>query len=306
MVGGMSSSAPANRPLAGALWMLAAGLCFVGVNAGVKHVGPDIPAAQSAFVRYALGLVFLLPVLPALRAAPLTQGDVTLFATRGAVHTLGVILWFHAMIHIPLAEVTAMGYLSPVYITIGAALFLGERFALRRALAVAAALAGALMVLRPGFREISEGHVAMLGNAVMFATSYLIAKRMTDRTSPTVVVAMLSITVAIGLAPFAAAVWVPITLPQVGWLFLVAAFATAGHYAMSLAFGAAPITVTQPVTFLQLLWATLLGALAFGEPADGWVIAGGVTIMGAVSFITWREAVLRRRAITPPVEAIKL
>ncbi len=294
------SAVPAQRPLAGVLWMLSAGLAFVGVNAVVKHLGPDIPAAQSAFVRYALGLIFLIPAIPALRAARLAPGDLRLFAARGAVHSLGVILWFHAMIHIPLAEVTAMGYLTPVYVTLGAALFLGERFALRRALAVAAALAGAAMVLRPGFREISEGHVAMLGNAALFAASYLLAKRMADRTSPAVVVAMLSVTVTVGLAPFAAAVWVPITAVQVGWLFVVATFATAGHYAMSLAFRAAPISVTQPVTFLQLLWATLLGALAFGEPADGWVIAGGLTIIAAVSFITWREAVLRRAAITPP------
>lgn len=302
------ASAPdpaAQRPVAGALWMLASGLCFVGVNAVVKHLGTGIPAAQSAFVRYALGLVFLLPMIPALRAMRPPPGGMRLFALRGLIHSLGVILWFHAMAHIPLAEVTAMGYLTPVYVTLGAALFLSERFALRRALAVAAALAGAALILRPGFRELSEGHLAMLGTSLFFAASYLMAKRLTAWASPPAVVAMLSITVTIGLAPFAAAVWVPLTPGQAAWIFLVAAFATGGHYAMTMAFRAAPITVTQPVTFLQLLWASLLGSFAFGEAPDGFVIAGGLLIIAAVSFITWREAVVRRRAITPPVEAVK-
>jgi drug/metabolite transporter (DMT)-like permease len=70
---------------------------------------------------------------------------------------------------------------------------------------------------------------------------------------------------------------------------------------MTLAFAAAPVTVTQPATFLQLVWAAALGALLFGEPVDGWVVAGGTLILGAISFITWREAVVRRRSITPPV-----
>ncbi len=294
---------PPPRPLAGALWMLGSGLCFVGVNAIVKHLGPGIPPAQSGFVRYLLGLVFLLPMLPALRAARIGAPALGLFALRGLVHTFGVICWFYAMTQIPLAEVTAMGYLTPIGVTIGAALVLGERFAFRRALAIVAALAGALVILRPGFRELSPGHMAQLGTSAFFAASYLMAKRMTDWAPPAVIVGMLSIWVTVGLAPFAAAVWVPLSAVQVAWLFGVAAFATAGHWCMTMAFQAAPVTVTQPVTFLQLVWATLLGALAFGEPADGWVIAGGLTIMGAVSFITWREAVLRRRAAVPPVAA---
>ncbi|WP_102108823.1 DMT family transporter [Oceaniglobus roseus] len=280
--------------------MLVTGLLFVGVTAVVKHLGGRVPPAESAFLRYFLGLVFLVPMLKGLRAARLGRRDLGLFALRGGVHTLGVILWFFAMTRIPLAEVTAMNYLSPVYITLGAALFLGERLALRRIAAVGCALVGALLILRPGVREVSPGHIAMLGTAVLFAASYLIAKVMADRVAPVVVVAMLSITVTVGLAPFAAAVWVTPTVPELCWLFLVACLATGGHFTMTLAFRAAPMTVTQPVTFLQLVWATSLGALAFGEPVDGWVVLGGVVILGSVTFITWREAVLRRR-VTPGV-----
>ena len=294
------------RPVWGVIWMLATGLTFVAVTAIVKHIGGGVPAAEAAFLRYILGLVFLLPMIRSLLNAHLDKRDLLFFGARGLAHGLGVILWFYAMTKITIAEVTAMNYLSPVYVTIGAALFLGEKLALRRIMAIGAALLGAVIILRPGFRDLNLGHFTMLGTAILFATSYLLAKRMADRVSPTVVVAMLSITVPIVLAPFAFAVWVTPTLEQLLWLFLVAVFATIGHFTMTLAFRAAPMTVTQPVTFLQLVWATTLGAVVFGEPVDGWVVLGGVIILASVSFITWREAMLKRRAMTPTPEATKL
>ena len=96
--------------------------------------------------------------------------------------------------------------------------------------------------------------------------------------SPAAVVALLSVSVTIGLAPFAAAVWVTPTWSDLAVLFGVACFATGGHYAMTLAFAAAPVTVTQPVTFLQLVWSVMVGAIFFAEPADPFVVAGGLLI----------------------------
>jgi drug/metabolite transporter (DMT)-like permease len=199
------------------------------------------------------------------------------------------------MARIPIADVTAMNYLSPVYVTLGAALMFNEALPPRRLAAVIIALAGAIIILRPGFREIDQGHIAMLGTAFMFATGYLVAKQLSSEVSASVVVGMLSITVTIGLAPFAWAVWIPVAWSDIGWLFLVACFATAGHYSMTLAFAAAPLTVTQPITFLQLIWAVAMGSLVFNEPVDGWVVFGGAIIMSSISFITWREALAKRR-----------
>jgi drug/metabolite transporter (DMT)-like permease len=287
------------------MWMVLTGIMFVAVTAIVKHVGDEVPAAQAAFLRYVLGLVFLLPMIRPILAAHLTRRQLKMFGIRGVVHTLAVILWFYAMARIPIAEVTAMNYLSPVYVSIGAALFLGEKLPPRRLIAVVLALVGAAIILRPGMREIEPGHIAMLGTAVLFAVGYLLAKQLSGEVSASVVVGMLSITVTIGLAPFAYAVWITPTIVQLGWLFLVACFATAGHYTMTLAFAAAPLTVTQPVTFLQLVWAVLLGAVVFGEAVDGWVVFGGLVIMASVSFITWREAVARRQ-VTPAVTATKV
>jgi len=122
----------AARPLVGLGWMVVTGLCFVGVQATVKAVGGAVPAPQAAFLRFALGIVFLLPALGHLRAVRLSGRDWRDFTIRAAVHVLGVILWFYAMTRIPLAEITAMNYLAPVIVTLGAALLLGERLAGRR------------------------------------------------------------------------------------------------------------------------------------------------------------------------------
>lgn len=297
-------TSPSN-PLAGMFWMLVTGFCFVAVTAIVKYTGDRVPAAQSAFLRYLMGLVFLLPAIRPLMRVRLTARQWKLFTFRGACHAGGVGLWFFAMTQISIAEVTALNYLAPVYVSIGAVFVLGERLAVRRISAIIAALIGTAIILRPGFRELEDGHLAMVLCAVVFAGSYLTAKILADEAPATVVVFLLSLFVTVFLAPVALAVWVPPTPAELGLLFCVAFFATAGHFTMTLAFAAAPVSVTQPVTFLQLVWATALGALVFAEPVDVWVVFGGTVIVAAVSFITWREAVLRRRAITPPSVATK-
>ncbi|WP_230383000.1 DMT family transporter [Paracoccus shanxieyensis] len=293
------SGTSTRQDVIGILWMLSAGLCFVAVNGTVRWLGQSLPAAEAAFLRFVFGLVFLVPVLlPALRRgfAPKVW---RLFALRGALHVVAVILWFYAMARITVAEVTAIGFLNPIIVTVGAALLLGERLSWRRGLAIVVALGGALIVLRPGLRVLEAGHIAQLGAAVAFGSSYLVAKRLSDLAPPAVVVAIMSLTVCIGLAPIAALDWVAPSALQCAVLACTAAFATAAHYAMTRAFVAAPLTVTQPVVFLQLIWASLLGALVFAEPVDLWVLIGGGVMIGAICYITWREARLRR-AVTPP------
>ncbi|MEF3048165.1 DMT family transporter [Pseudotabrizicola sp. L79] len=292
------------NPLHGILWMLASGLSFVAVTGVVRSLGTDLPAAQSAFIRFAWGAVFLLPTLLGVLRAGMPVAVWRLHLGRGVLHVAAVIFWFYAMARIPVAEVTAIGYLNPVLLTVGTAVFLGEKLAARRMAAIGVALIGALIVLRPGLREVTDGHLSQIGAACCFAGSYLFAKRLSALVGAGQAVAVLSLVVTLGLAPLAWWVWVPISLAQVAWLAVVAACATLGHYCMSRAFAVAPVAVTQPVVFLQLVWATILGAVAFAEPVDPFVLLGGGVIVAAVSYITWREAVLRRRAAKPDVPAI--
>lgn len=276
--------------------MLLTGLCFVGVNGGVKYLGPELPAAQSAFLRFGFGALVFLPMLPKIWRVQQPASVWRLFGLRGGIHILAVILWFHAMPRVPVAEMSAIGFLNPVIVLVVAGLLLGERIGLRRALVVLAALAGAILVLRPGFREISEGHWAQLAATVAFAFSYVVARRLAQLAPATVVVAVLTISVTLGLLPMALWVWVPVTGEQLIWLAGVAALGTFAHYAMTKAFAAAPLTVTQPVHFLQIVWSAALGALAFGEAVDPWVMAGAAVIILAISLNTWAEAREGRRA----------
>ena len=289
------NSAHINKPITGALWMVLTGLCFIGVYVGVKYVGTRLPASESAFLRYLLGLVFLVPILRSLWREGLTLEAMKLGAARAFAHTIAVTLWFYSMTRLSVAEVSAMSYLTPVFVTAGAVVLLGERLALRRGLAILFAVIGVLVILRPGFREISMGHFAMLGGTICFGASYLIAKRLTDLASAEMVLALLSIGVTIGLVPLAFPIWITPTIFELSMLFLVATFAVAGHYTMTLAFRAAPLTVTQPIGFLQLVWAVAVGYFLFGERIDLFVILGGLIITSSVLYITLREAQLKRR-----------
>lgn len=295
----------ATAPLEGILWMVLSGLSFVAVNGTVHYLGTALPAPQTAFIRFVYGLIFLSPALMAAFRNGLPQGALPLIGLRGLFHTLAVILWFFAMARIPIADVTAIGYLSPIVVTAGAALLLGEPLAARRMIAIGVALIGALVVLRPGLRELQPGHLAQVGAAISFGLSYIVAKRLASVLPAGALVALLSLTVTLGLAPFAFWVWVTPTAMQLTLLAVVAFFATSGHYFMARAFAAAPAGQTQPVVFLQLVWATSLGWFAFGERVDPYVVLGGAIIIGAISYMSWREARIARAGTTPPPDLEK-
>ena len=122
----MHASSDLGRPVEGVLWMLATTLAFVGVNGIVRHLGTELPAAQSAFIRFAFGLVFLAPALWGVRGTKLADGIWPLFLWRGALHVAAVIFWFWAMARVPVAEMAAIGFLNPVVVLIIAGLLLGE------------------------------------------------------------------------------------------------------------------------------------------------------------------------------------
>jgi len=294
-----------NSTLAGILWMVTAGLFFVGMTGGVRYLGSDLPVLQAAFLRYAFGLLLIFPAIRSVLHHRPTLNALKLYTARGLVHTGAVVLWFYAMARIPIAEVTAIGYTAPIFVTIGAALFLGEKLHLHRIAAVGLGFLGTLIILRPGFETISLGQLAQLCAAPFFATSFLIAKKLTDEENPAVIVIMLSLFCTILLLPGAIWQWRTPTTEELLVLALTATFATAGHYSITKAYSLAPITVTQPISFLQLVWAGLLGLAMFDEALDPYVIAGGAVIISAAAYISHREATMARRIKTPPSDATR-
>ena len=275
--------------------MAASGLCFVCVAVLVRWVGPGLPAPQAAFIRYFFGTLMLAPVFYRLLKGEQRIVSVGLNIGRGVAHALAVILWFFAMARIPMAEVTAIGYLTPVVVTVAAAVFLGERLQARRLVAVVIGFIGVLIILRPGFKELSLGQLAQLGTTPLFAASFILTKKLTETDSNTVIVAVLSLVCTITLMIPAVFYWVPVSMREYVLLFLTAAFATLGHLTLTHAFRSAPISVLQSVTYFQLIWATLLGVLLFGDLIDGYVVVGGAVLVLSTSYIAHREAVLAGR-----------
>ena len=275
-------------------WMLLTGLLFIAVTGIVRHLGSDLPAVQAAFVRYAIGLGFMLPFLYRTLRTRLIPRRIGLHVLRGVVHGGGVILWFFAMARIPIAEVTAIGFTAPLFTTIGAVLFLGETLRARRIAAVIAGFLGTVIILRPGIEVIHVGALAQLAAAPLFACSFVVAKKLTETESGSVIVAWLSVFVTLVLLPPALLVWRTPTMEELLWLTAVAACATAGHYTLTRAMRLAELTMLQPFMFLQLVWASLLGLVAFGEVPDVWTWVGGAVIVAAATYIAHREALARR------------
>ena len=267
------------------------GLCFVGVTIIVRYIGTRIPAPEAAFLRYAFGTLLLLPVIMQLIKGVAKINSWRIMLMRGVLHGIGVILWFYAMARIPIAEVTALGYITPVFITIGAALFFREKLHVRRILAVFFGLVGVMIILRPGLSEISSGQIAQLIAAPLFAASMLMTKKMTSNESLSVIVTGLSIVCTLTLLLPALSNWVAPNTTELSLLALTAVFATLGHYTMTQAFNLAPLSVLQPVSFLQLLWATLFGVILFDESIDIFVVIGGTVLVVSTCYIAHRESV---------------
>ena len=269
--------------------MVLTGVMFVGVTVAVRYLGTSINPVQAGFIRYAFGLVMVLPLLSRAGVFSLHSKRIGFHALRGLAHGCGVMLWFFAMSRIPIAEVTALGFTAPVFTTLGAALFLPERLRSYRIIAILAGFAGALLILRPGFREIDIGALAQVAAAPLFACSFLMAKSATRTESSTMIVVMLSVFCTLTLALPALAVWRNPTLEELGLLLATAALATAGHYCMTRAFKVAEVSAVQPFTFLQLVWATLLGLILFDEHPDLWIALGGALIVTAATWMAHRE-----------------
>ena len=286
---------PQQSNLLGCLWMVAGGLLFVAVTVLVRHLGSDLPAVEAAFIRYLIGVLLLLPMIWRMQWRSIRPARYKLYLLRGIAHGVAVMLWFYAMARIPLADVTAIGFSTPVFTALGAILIFREQVRVRRMLAILAGFIGTLVILRPGFQTIEAGALAQLVAALFFAGSFLFAKHMTRFESSGVILVMLSIFCTLTLLPGAIYYWREPTLAEVGWLALVAIFATAGHYAITRAIAYAPLTVTQPLSFLQLIWAIIFGYWLFDEVPDNWVIIGALIIVTAISYLTHREAVAARR-----------
>ena len=293
-----------NQSIVGILWMVITTILFVGVTATVRYLEGEVPAPQAAFLRYAIGTVMLAPSLINLTKFKPERSLFNKFVLRGFVHSIGVTLWFYAMSVMPVAEVTAIGFLTYIFVSIGASIFLKEKLHKHRLSAILISFIGALIILRPGFKVIESGQLGMLIATMVFTASYLIAKVVSKERTSSEIVAMLSIFTTIFLIPSAIYSWEPLSLEALLILSFTALIATLGHITMTKAIKAAPMVVTQPVLFLQLVWASMVGLFIFDEEFDLFVIIGGTIIMLCVCYVSYREHILGKKITSEALQKV--
>ena len=293
-----------NQSIVGILWMVVTTILFVGVTATVRYLEGEVPAPQAAFLRYAIGTALLTPSLISLVKIRPDKPLLQKFVLRGIVHSIGVTLWFYAMSVMPVAEVTAIGFLTYIFVSIGACIFLKEKLHKHRLTAILFSFVGAMIILRPGFKIIENGQIGMLMATVVFTASYLIAKVVSKERSSSEIVAMLSIFTTIFLIPTAIYSWEPLSFKAFLILAFTALIATLGHITMTKAIKAAPMVVTQPILFLQLVWASIVGLFIFSEKFDPFVILGGTIIMICVCYVSYREHKLGKKITSDSLQKV--
>ena len=207
------------------------------------------------------------------------------------MHTLGLVLWFLALTHIPLADTTAIGFTGPIFIMLGAWWFLKEPMRWERWVATAIGFGGVLIVLGPKMSGSGGGyHLLMLASAPVFAASFLITKVLTRTENTSVIVLWQAITVTLFSVPAALWVWQSPSAWQWAGFALCGALGSAGHYCLTRSFRVADISSTQSLKFLDLIWSAALGWALFGDVPAETTLIGGAVITAATLWAARREA----------------
>lgn len=282
--------------LRGLLLALAAGLIFQVMNAVVRHTASELPPLMVAWGRWTFGFLVIAPFLLRSGLAAVRTRQLPLHAARAVFHAFGYGLWYIAIIQIPLAEASALGFTGPIFVALGAALFLGERLRLRRVVAIGIGFVGVMVILRPGIAEVSDGSLLMLATVPLIAASNLIAKVVAGRDRPEVVVFWQSLLAMLLFAPVGLWFWQTPTPGQLGWLLLAASLGTAAYLLTTEAMRLAEISAIQPMNYLGIVWAGLFDWIVFANSADIWTFIGAGIVIASTTFIAHREAKLSREA----------
>ena len=274
--------------------MLAATAVLTCMHATVRHVSDGMHPFQITFFRNLFGLVAILPLAARAGLASIKSRQPGLQLLRSGFGLVAMLTWFYGLSVVPIAQATALSFTSVIFGSIGAAIVLGERMRLRRWSAVVAGLIGALVILRPGFAEADPAALIVLASSVCWACALLTVKRLSTTDSVVCIVTWNSVLLTILSLPVAVPVWVTPNAEQLLWLVAVGVLATLGHLAMTGAFKASEATVVFPVDYTRLVWASIIGYLAFSEVPDIWTWVGGTIIFASTTYIAYREAALRR------------
>ncbi|PHM19496.1 MAG: EamA family transporter [Curvibacter sp. PD_MW3] len=279
----------------GLLWTLVAGICFVLLNTLSRYLTAQLDPFESQFLRYLCGFLVMLPLVWRSGLAAYRPRHIGGQFVRGLVHTAALGLWFVALPHISLADMTAIGFTTPIFIMLGAWLFLRESMRWERWLAALVGFGGVLIVVAPGLSGSSGSYsLVMLASAPVFAASFLITKALTRYEKAGVIVLWQSITVTLLSLPLALLHWQAPTPAQWAGYLMCGLLGSGAHYCLTRAYGVADISATQSLKFLDLVWATLMGWLVFSDQPSQSTLIGGLVISASTLWIARRES--RRNA----------
>lgn len=287
---------PPSDNLRGAAFMMASMAGFAFNDALVKQIAGDIGLYPAIFLRGVAATLFL-AMLTAhqglLRWRP-RGADRGLIGVRAVMEMATTVLYLTALLHLPLANASAILQSAPLVVTLGAAIFLGEPVGWRRYLAAAIGFGGVLMIVRPGGEGFNAYALLAVASVFLIAVRDLVTRRLSVSV-PSVPVALITATLIMGLGAVGTVLQSG-SLPDLrgAVLLVICAFALVIGYlfgVMSMRSG--EIGFVSPFRYSILLWAILLGYLMFGERPDGWTLLGSAIVVATGLFTFWRERTVK-------------
>ncbi|ABG32310.1 EamA/RhaT family transporter [Roseobacter denitrificans] len=274
------------------LWMFGSIASFSTMAVAGREVASELDTFEIMMFRSLFGV--LIVVIIAGFAGTLGQintGNMRLHFVRNLAHFTGQNLWFYAVTVIPLAQVFALEFTSPLWVIVLSPLILGERLTFMRAVAAVMGFIGILIVARPDMAGLNAGVLAAASSAIFFALSIMLTKRLTRTQSITCILFYLT-TMQLGFGIIAAGYDGDIAVPSLQALPLVILIGAAGllaHFCLTNALALAPATVVVPIDFIRLPAIAVVGMLLYNEAMDIWVFAGAAIIFAGNYLNIWSE-----------------
>ncbi len=296
-----TAASAASRDLRRAIVMMLVSTLFFGSMAVmIRLASAELHPFEIAFFRNLFGFAFALPLLLRHGIGLLRTSHLSLYFVRCLIGIGSMLCGFWAIVHLPLAEAISISYAAPLFVTIGAALVLGEVVRIRRWTAVVVGFLGVLLIVRPGAASFNVHTLAALAAAVLSGSVAISIKFLSRTEKPDAIVLYTTLLwVPMSLVP-ALFVW---TWPHgITWLWVVLAgfFGTAGHMFWTRALKLGDASLLTPISFVQVLVVGVYGWLLFDETVDRWTVAGATVVLASNYYIAYRETKLARQTVTDP------
>jgi drug/metabolite transporter (DMT)-like permease len=293
-----NAPARADRPFKGIALILASTVFLGASDVTAKYLSASLPSIEIAWIRF---LVFALIMSPAmLPGSPLFALRTErrgLHLLRGAALLGSSLFFISGLRYLPIAEASATGFVSPLFVTALSIIFLGEKVGLRRWIATALGLLGVIIILRPGTGAFHPAAFFPLVSALAWACTLIMTRMMsgTERAVTTMTYSSIAgLCILSALVPF---VWVAPSWHDILFGIFIGVASTAGQWIVVLAFRYADASVLAPFSYTQLLWVSILGFLVFGEVPDIWTITGAAFIVASGLYTAHRERVRRSQLL---------